>query len=92
MRYKYYPNLIRYIRPRLKKKFPQAEPKQNRRNLPGHLLWMMAEMQTFDHSLNGSAKAGRWIGWIIAQAEHLELITEKQSRRLAKIDSHRGFI
>jgi hypothetical protein len=88
MRNKYYPNLIQHIKPRLKKKFPAAKPERNRKNIPGHLLWMMAEMQTF----TDSAKAGRWIGWIIAQAEILGVITEKQSRRLAKKDSHQGYI
>lgn len=88
MRYKYYPNLIGFIKPRLKKKFPEAKPERNQGNIHGHLLWMMDEMQAFDPS--SVAKRGRWIGWIIAHVEMLGIIESVQSRKLAEEDSHSG--
>ena len=88
MKYSYYPNLIKFIKPRLKKKFPRAVPKRDQKNVPGHLLWMMEEIQKLDNP----AKRGRWIGWLIAHAEMLGLLTFKQSHRFAKKDSHGGFV
>ncbi|MDD5547506.1 MAG: hypothetical protein PHN74_01205 [Candidatus Pacebacteria bacterium] len=87
-RIKYYPNVIGFISVRLKKKFPKAKPNESQENMPAYLLWMMKEMQKFDDSV----KAGRWIGWIMAHAEVLGIMTNKQSRRLARMDCKRGFI
>lgn len=86
MKYKYYPNLINFIKPRLKKKFPSVKPKKDQRIIAGHLLWMMEEMQKFDPAK--AAKRGRWIGWVIAHAEILNILTNTQSRKLAEKDSH----
>ena len=88
MKYKYYPNTIEFITERLRKKFPKIKPKEGLENMPNHLFWMMRKMQSFDDS----AKTGRWIGWIIAHAEILGVITNKQSRKLTKKDSQKGFI
>lgn len=85
---KYYPNIIEFISARLEKKFPKVKPRKNQKNIPAYLLWMMQEMQKFDDSV----KAGRWIGWIMAHAEILGIMTNKQSRRLAKMDCRQGFI
>ncbi len=88
MKYKYYPSVIKFIRKGIKNKFPEIKPKRDQRNIPRHLWWMMDEMQKFD----SPAKRGRWIGWIMAHAEILGIMTNEQSRQLAKKDSHSGFI
>ena len=88
MRNKYYPNSIKFIKKKLKNKFPKVKPKRGQKNIMAHLLWMADEMQGF----NDSAKAGRWMGWIIAHAEILGVITNSQSRELAKKDSAEGFV
>lgn len=85
---KYYPNLIKYIKTELKNKFPKIKPKEDLENMPANLLWMMDKMQTFDDV----AKRGRWIGWVMANAEMLGVLTNKQSRKLSKKDSDSGFI
>ena len=84
---KYYPNVIEFISVRLEKRFPKIKPRKNQKNIPAYLLWMMQEMQKFDDSV----KAARWIGWIMAHAEILGIMTNKQSRRLAKMDCRQGF-
>lgn len=88
MKYRYYPNTIDFITKKLRKKFPKTKPKENLKNIPANLFWMMKKMQTFDDS----AKAGRWMGWIMAHAEILGIMTNEQSRRLAKMDCRQGFI
>jgi len=88
MKYKYYPNTIKFITERLRKKFSKVKPEEGLENIPDHLLWMMSRMQSFDDS----AKVGRWIGWIIAHAEILGIITNKQSCKLAKKDSRERFV
>ncbi len=88
MKYRYYPNVIKFIIERLRRKFPNAKLKEGLEDMPSHLFWMTKEMQSFDDS----AKVGRWIGWIVAHAEMLGIMTNKQSRKLAKKDSHEGFI
>ena len=82
MKYKYYPNTIKYISKKLREKFPKVEPKENLQNIPAHLFWMMEKMQSFDDS----AKADRWIGWIMAHAEILGIMKNKQSRELIRKD------
>jgi len=88
MKYRYYPNTINFITKRLRKKFPKTKPGESLKNIPANLFWMMKKMQTFDDS----AKAGRWIGWIMAHAEMLGIMTNKQSRKLAKKDCQQKFI
>ena len=88
MKYKYYSNVIKFITERLRKKFPRVKSEEGLENIPNHLFWMMEKMQSFD----SSSKAGRWIGWIIARAEMLDIITNKQSRKLAKKDSREEFV
>ena len=88
MDHKYYPNTIKYISEKLREKFPDVKPKENLENIPAHLFWMMEKMQTFDDS----AKAGRWIGWIMAHAEILGIMDNEKSRELIKKDLLDGFI
>lgn len=77
---KYYPNTIDFLAKKIKEKFSEAGIKEGQNDIPSHLLWMMRKMQSFDDS----AKRGRWIGWILAHAEMLGIMTNKQSRKLAK--------
>ncbi|MDP3052511.1 MAG: hypothetical protein Q8N22_00980 [bacterium] len=84
---KYYPNVIGFISKRLREKFPKVKPRKNLKNTPAYLLWMMQEMQKFDDSV----KAGRWIGWIMAHAEMLGIMTNEKSRKLARMDCRQGF-
>jgi hypothetical protein len=88
MNYKYYPNIIKYIKQRLQNKFPKVKSKEDLNNIPANLLWMMDTMQSFDDM----TKRGRWIGYIMAHAEMLGILTNKQSRKLSKKDSKKGFI
>lgn len=91
--------IIRYqyttamIYSRLSEKFPGLEVRRSdlrgdyRREIPGHLLWMMAELQGFSNDIDGVAKAGAWIGWVIAHAEMLGLMTNDESREEKRKDS-----
>jgi len=88
MKYKYYPNTINFITEKLKEKFPNTKSGENLKNIPAHLFWMMEKMQTFDDS----AKAGRWIGWIMAHAEILGIMDNAKSRELTRKDLQEGFI
>ena len=83
---RYYPNSINFIKKRVREKFPDANPKQGQEDIISHLLWMFEEMQ----KLNDSAHAGRWMGWIFARAESIGLLTNEESRMLAKKDSEEG--
>ena len=85
---KYYPNVISYIKRGLNKKFPKIKPKRNQKNISSHLLWMTNEIQKFDDP----SKRGRWIGWVMAHAEILGILTNEKSRQLAKKDSHNGLV
>lgn len=82
MKYKYYPNTIKFITEKLKKKFPKVRAKEDLENIPANLFWMMEKMQRFDDS----EKAARWIGWILAHAEILGIMDNKMSRKLIKKD------
>lgn len=83
---RYYQNSINFIKKRVREKFPDANPKQGQEDIISHLFWMIEEMRSFEDS----AKAGRWIGWIFARAENIGLLTNEESRTLAKKDSEEG--
>ena len=88
MEYKYYPNTIGFITEKLKEKFPDTKSEENLKNIPAHLFWMMEKMQSFDDS----AKAGGWIGWIMAHTEILGILDNEKSRELTREDLEEGFI
>lgn len=88
IKYKYYPYTIKFIEGKLKNKFPKVKPKEDLNNIPANLLWMMKKMQSFNDPL----KAGRWIGWIVAHAEMLGIMNNRQSRKLINKDLKDGFI
>ena len=85
---KFYPNVIEAIKRKIHLRFPNLEAKRGRSDIPKHLLWMMLQLQGFDDV----AKRGRWIGWIIAHAEILKLVSEKEAKALAKKDSNNGYV
>ncbi len=59
--------------------------------MPAHLLWMMEEMQTFSDDRKGSAKAGRWIGWIFREMEMRNLLDEERYLDELKNDVENGW-
>jgi len=77
---------------RIEKEFGPQIPKRDKSNMPAHLIWMMQEMQKFPDTRKGSAKAGRWIGWIFREVEIRELIDEARYLDELKQDSHNGDI
>jgi len=85
---KYYPTTIEYISIKIKHKFPQVKLTRTMKNIPGYLLWMMEELQSF----SDKSKRARWIGWIIAHSEMLGLLSNKQSRKVIKLDVEKGKI
>jgi hypothetical protein len=85
---KYYPNTIGFLSQRIKKKYPQIKHTKIMKNMPGYLLWMMEELQSFSNR----SKRGRWIGWIIAHSEILGLLSNKQSRKVVTLDVEEGKI
>lgn len=85
---KYYPNTIEAITNIIKKNFPKAKPRQGITDLPSHLLWMSEEIKKMN---NTSGKAGRWIGYVLARLETMELLTNQESRNLIKKDVLNGY-
>jgi len=87
---RYYPSTVTFLRAIIEGRFGPQVPGRNIENLPTHLIWMMEEMQTFPDTRKGSAKAGRWIGWMCRAAEEESLIDNTQSRVLIKKDVGEG--
>jgi len=84
---KYYPNTIEIITDIIKEKFPEAKPKEGLDDLSSHLLWMLEEIKKMN---NASGKAGRWMGYILARLEAMELLTNQESRDLIRKDVLNG--
>lgn len=96
---RYYPNTIAEIHKRLMEKFPDAVPERNLEldkkdpvKIPGHMLWLMENMQNFKKSKKKTAKAGRWIAWVEHDAHDLGLMKHEEIRRLTEKDSDEGYI
>lgn len=87
MRKKLYPYTIAFIQKVLKKKFPKIKPKEDLKNPPANLLWMMKKIEKF----TDTKKAARWIGWVTAHAEILGLLTNAKTRELIRKDRDAGF-
>lgn len=82
MKYRYYPSLIKYIVGGVNEKYPEVVAKEDLKDIPAHILWMMDKMQEFDDK----EKAARWIGWIMAHAEILGILDNEKSRELVRVD------
>lgn len=96
---RYYPNTIAEIHKRLMEKYPDAVPerdldldKKDMFKKPGHMLWLMENMQNFEKSEKKTAEAGRWIAWVLHDAHDLGLMKHEEIRRLTKKDSDEGYI
>ena len=103
MKYRYYPYSCDWIELRIRKKFgsqlPAKEKKRIRANTTGvrvlasHLLWMIQHLQTFNgRSKHFAAKRGRWMAWVYAYCEWLNLFTQQDVRNMARRDSHAGTV
>ena len=99
--FKYYPTICEQIEKRiinLGKKCcfsyrPQRIERMNCRDLNNyelccHIRWMIREIQ----KMNDSNKRGRWIGWIIARVEIMELICPDEVFLLVREDVNNGGI
>lgn len=79
----YYPHSIKTIRTKI---YPaqkgMREPGQQK--TIGHILWMLGEIENM--KCDQSAKAGRWIGWILANMEFMNIISNEESRDMIRID------
>lgn len=88
----YYPGMIEKIRVKIEEKFsgiePKCDPERNPKNIP-HLLWMLSQIEEFGK--NKSAKAGRWMGWIMCALEIIGVITNEESRNMIRDDVERGY-
>lgn len=51
-----------------------------------YLLWMIDGVEKMEES----AKAGRWMGWILAYMEMLGFMTNEQSREMVRVDKETG--
>lgn len=87
---KFYPLTIELLNHIIISRFGPQEPKRDRGNIPSHLIWMMEHMQTFPDNRKGSAKAGRWIGWIFREMERGGLIDEARILSELKQDVENG--
>jgi len=87
---RYYPRTIELLVSIIEANFGKQIPKRDRSNTPAHLVWMTQEMQTFSHTRKGSAKAGRWIGWIFREMERDNLIDEARHLNELKQDLEEG--
>ncbi|MCR4330750.1 MAG: hypothetical protein NUV49_02630 [Patescibacteria group bacterium] len=87
---KYYPRTVKLLTALIKEKFGPQIPERNKSNMPAHLIWMMREMQNFPDTRDGSAKSGRWIGWILREMENQGIIGESRSLDELKSDVENG--
>ena len=56
--------------------------------LQEHLLWMCEQVESWPMSIMELPKASRWVGWMFAKMESLGLMTNRESRDCARLDSH----
>ncbi len=66
----------------------------NRVRTYNYCLWMLDQIESTPKSTDAhsAAKMGRWIGYVFGRLEMLGLINNKDSRDMARIDSHAGDI
>lgn len=57
-------------------------------NIASHLLWMCDRVE--EMSREESARAGRWIGWMLAYLELLTPTTNADSRDMVRVDVRAG--
>lgn len=59
--------------------------KRTQKRVLEHILWMLDLVGEMGKEKSG--KAGRWMGWIFAHLEIMGLITNADSRDMARIDA-----
>ena len=80
--------------------FPDFRPSaggvdlHNRMRTYQYCLWMLDQIEWTPKSTDphNAAKMGRWIGYVFGRLEMAGLITNQDSRDMARIDSHAGDI
>ncbi|GMQ95537.1 MAG: hypothetical protein BMS9Abin13_655 [Patescibacteria group bacterium] len=87
---RYYPNTVTLIVSLIENKFGKQTPERDKNNMPAHIIWMTQEIQSFPDTRKGSAKAGRWIGWIFREVERMGLINEARYLNELKQDVSEG--
>lgn len=83
----YYPNTIAAVRKILQDNFSGLKSEKGLDNLPAHLLWMLEKIEGM---ANDPAKAGRWMGYILARMEVFGFFTNEESRNLIREDVGSG--
>lgn len=80
----YYPYTIKIVRKKIKSYSQTGRMSELEQKTIDHIRWMLDEIDNMGS--NQSAKAGRWIGWILANLEFMSIITNKESRNIVRID------
>ncbi len=91
----YYPHTSSALVELIFQRYPDLEPERldlesvpihvhGPRQRAGHVLWMLYQMGEWDQGQ--SSKAGRWIGWALAVLEMQGLLSNRESRNLARMD------
>lgn len=79
----YYPHSIKIIQDKIGNLQKETMGSEQQKDVP-HILWMLGEIRKMNS--DQSAKAGRWIGWILRDLEVLKIITNEESRDMIRID------
>lgn len=93
----YYSKTIAAVRAALGEKYPAARAEYasiapGAVAPPSYLLWMCEEILMMDaSSVDESAKAGRWIGWVAAHVELLGIWDNDRTRDLIREDRRNGY-
>jgi len=80
----YYPHSIKTIRAKIYPAQKGTQEPGQRRKI-SHILWMLGEIENMNSGQ--SAKAGRWIGWILANMEFMKIISNEESRDMIRTDA-----
>lgn len=89
----YYPRTREECRMAIIRRFPGTVARERDRggDLPSHLLWMLDRIGSMDRTdPRDAAKAGRWLGWVLAEVEILGLWENARSRDLVREDVRAG--
>lgn len=79
----YYPHSIKIIRKKIYSAGKEIQ-ESKRQKIISHILWMLDEIENMKD--DQSAKAGRWIGWVLANMEFMDIITNEESRNMIRTD------
>lgn len=80
----YYPHSIKIIRDKVEDLQKETMGFEQQKDI-AHILWMLEQIENMEN--DQSAKAGRWIGWILANMEFMDIIKNEESRNMIRIDS-----